>query len=232
MYRLSGRNRQTSASYYTPESLIRVTVQLALQHRPDQDDTVTEAREPLDWRICEPALGPGAFLNEAVDQVAAEYPRRQDELGVAIDTEKYAAESQKTEAYIAPHDSYGVDLNNTAVERAEVSLWLDTMHPGMEAPWSGLHLRRGNPPIGGRREVYSAERLKKGGRLGTTPERFPLSEAVAGAASSATNACNSGTDVAADSGNHASRFAVAARSSGLPEVSRVASAGSTSRTAS
>ncbi|MGC9437969.1 class I SAM-dependent DNA methyltransferase [Streptomyces sp. WG5] len=183
VYRLSGRDRQTSASYYTPESLTRVTVQLALQHRLDQDDTVTEARELLDWKICEPALGSGAFLNEAINQVAAEYlRRRQDELGVAIDTEKYAVELQKAKAYIALHNSYGVDLNNTAVELAEVSLWLNTMHPGMEAPWFGLHLRRGNSLIGGRREVYSAERLKKGGWLGTTPERFPLSEAVAGAA--------------------------------------------------
>ncbi|MFF5308565.1 class I SAM-dependent DNA methyltransferase [Streptomyces massasporeus] len=181
VYRLSGRDRQTSASYYTPESLTRVTVQLALQHRLDQDDTVTEARELLDWKICEPALGSGAFLNEAINQVAAEYlRRRQDELGVAIDTEKYAVELQKAKAYIALHNSYGVDLNDTAVELAEVSLWLNTMHPGMEAPWFGLHLRRGNSLIGGRREVYSAERLKKGGWLGTTPERFPLSEALAG----------------------------------------------------
>lgn len=70
-----------------------------------------------------------------------------------------------------------MDLNSTAVELAEVSLWLNTMHPGMEAPWFGLHLRRGNSLIGGRREIYSADRLKKGGWLGATPERFPLTEA-------------------------------------------------------
>ncbi|MFI2504993.1 class I SAM-dependent DNA methyltransferase [Streptomyces sp. NPDC018972] len=181
VYRLSGRDRQTSASYYTPESLTRVTVQLALQHRLDQDGTVTEARELLDWKICEPALGSGAFLNEAINQVAAEYlRRRQDELGVAVDTEKYAVELQKVKAYVALHNSYGVDLNDTAVELAEVSLWLNTMHPGMEAPWFGLHLRRGNSLIGGRREVYPPERLKKAAWLGTTPERFPLTEAGGG----------------------------------------------------
>ncbi|MGW3143275.1 class I SAM-dependent DNA methyltransferase [Streptomyces sp. NPDC001177] len=178
VYRLSGRDRQTSASYYTPESLTKVTVQLALQHRLTEE---TEARELLDWKICEPALGSGAFLNEAINQVAAEYlRRRQDELGVAIDTERYAVELQKAKAYIALHNSYGVDLNSTAVELAEVSLWLNTMHPGMEAPWFGLHLRRGNSLIGGRREVYAAERLKKGGWLGATPERFPLTEAAEG----------------------------------------------------
>ncbi|MEU9759888.1 class I SAM-dependent DNA methyltransferase [Streptomyces sp. NPDC047987] len=181
VYRLSGRDRQTSASYYTPESLTKVTVQLALQHRLDQDGTVTEARELLDWKICEPALGSGAFLNEAINQVAAEYlRRRQKELGRSIDTEQYAVELQKAKAYIALHNSYGVDLNETAVELAEVSLWLNTMHPGMEAPWFGLHLRRGNSLIGGRREVYGPERLKKGGWLGTTPERYPLADAQAG----------------------------------------------------
>ncbi|MEV7956636.1 class I SAM-dependent DNA methyltransferase [Streptomyces sp. NPDC088141] len=181
VYRLSGRDRQTSASYYTPESLTKVTVQLALQHRLDQDGTETEARELLDWKICEPALGSGAFLNEAINQVAAEYlRRRQKELGRSIDTEQYAVELQKAKAYIALHNSYGVDLNETAVELAEVSLWLNTMHPGMEAPWFGLHLRRGNSLIGGRREVYGPERLKKGGWLGTTPERFPLADAQAG----------------------------------------------------
>ncbi|WP_351234623.1 class I SAM-dependent DNA methyltransferase [Streptomyces sp. NPDC002133] len=181
VYRLSGRDRQTSASYYTPESLTRVTVQLALQHRLDQDDTVTPARELLEWKICEPALGSGAFLNEAINQVAAEYlRRRQDELGVAIDTERYAVELQKAKAYIALHNSYGVDLNHTAVELAEVSLWLNTMHPGMEAPWFGLHLRRGNSLIGGRREVYRAEQLKKGAWLTATPERFPLDAVSAG----------------------------------------------------
>ncbi|MFG2920923.1 class I SAM-dependent DNA methyltransferase [Streptomyces sp. NPDC048305] len=181
VYRLSGRDRQTSASYYTPESLTKVTVQLALQHRLDQDGTTTEARELLDWKICEPALGSGAFLNEAINQVAAEYlRRRQEELGTPIDTEKYAVEFQKAKAYVALHNSYGVDLNETAVELAEVSLWLNTMHPGMEAPWFGLHLRRGNSLIGGRREVYPAEKLKKAAWLGTTPERFPLTEAANG----------------------------------------------------
>ncbi|UPZ28494.1 class I SAM-dependent DNA methyltransferase [Streptomyces sp. LRE541] len=180
VYRLSGRDRQTSASYYTPESLTKVTVQLALQQLLTEE---TEAKDLLNWRICEPALGSGAFLNEAINQVSAEYlRRRQHELGRSIDTEQYAVELQKAKAYIALHNSYGVDLNETAVELAEVSLWLNTMHPGMEAPWFGLHLRRGNSLIGGRREVYAADRLKKGGWLGTTPERFALADAVGGMA--------------------------------------------------
>jgi hypothetical protein len=164
VYRLAGRERETSASYYTPESLTKVTVELALKHRLDQEKdeagevVKTRASELLKYRICEPALGSGAFLNEAINQVAEEYlRRRQDELGTAIPTAQALTEKQKVKAFIALHNAYGVDLNSTGVELAEVSLWLNTMHPGMRAPWFGLHLRRGNSLIGGRRAVYAAE---------------------------------------------------------------------------
>ncbi|MGP4030331.1 class I SAM-dependent DNA methyltransferase [Actinomadura sp. 3N407] len=162
VYRLAGRERETSASYYTPESLTKVTVELALRHRLDQerddDGNVikTRASELLKYKICEPALGSGAFLNEAINQIAEEYlRRRQDELGVTIPAADAITEKQKVKAYIALHNAYGVDLNATGVELAEVSLWLNTMHPGMRAPWFGLHLRRGNSLIGARRAVYA-----------------------------------------------------------------------------
>ncbi|WP_338898608.1 DNA methyltransferase [Streptomyces sp. TG1A-60] len=164
VYRLAGRDRQTSASYYTPKSLTEVTVELALKHRLDQDGTTTPARELLEWKICEPALGSGAFLNEAIDQVAAEYLRRREtELAPRrVDAEQRQIELQKVKAYIALHNAYGVDLNATAVELAEVSLWLNSMHPGMRAPWFGLHLRRGNSLIGAGRKVYAADALPHG----------------------------------------------------------------------
>ncbi|MFB9675995.1 class I SAM-dependent DNA methyltransferase [Streptosporangium vulgare] len=176
VYRLAGRDRETSASYYTPESLTQVTVELALKHRLDQDGTVTPAREILSWKICEPALGSGAFLNEAINQVSAEYlRRRQQELGVSIDPERYEEELQRVKAYVALHNSYGVDLNETAIELAEVSVWLNVMHPGLQAPWFGLHLRHGNSLIGAGRRVYDAARLTKGEWLKSAPEDLPFS---------------------------------------------------------
>lgn len=185
VYRLAGRDRETSASYYTPESLTQVTVELTLKHRLDQERDAdgnvvrTRASELLKYKICEPALGSGAFLNEAINQVAEEYlRRRQDELGATIPTADALTEKQKVKAYIALHNAYGVDLNATGVELAEVSLWLNTMHPGMRAPWFGLHLRRGNSLIGARRAVYAAddvtgkEWLKAKGALAPTPLPF------------------------------------------------------------
>ncbi|MCZ7422950.1 class I SAM-dependent DNA methyltransferase [Verrucosispora sp. WMMA2121] len=175
VYRLAGRDRQTSASYYTPQSLTEVTVQLALKYRLDQDDTVTPARELLDWTICEPALGSGAFLNEAINQVAAEYlRRRQKELDTALDPEQYHLELQRVKAYIALHNSYGVDLNRTAVELAEVSLWLNVMHAGLQAPWFGLHLQRGNSLIGCGRKTYEPKQLADKSWLTTAPAEKPF----------------------------------------------------------
>ncbi|MFX0594944.1 class I SAM-dependent DNA methyltransferase [Melissospora conviva] len=175
VYRLAGRDRQTSASYYTPQSLTEVTVQLALKYRLDQDGKKTEARELLDWTICEPALGSGAFLNEAINQVAAEYlRRRQKELEVTLDPEDYHLELQRVKAFIALHNCYGVDLNRTAVELAEVSLWLNVMHTGLQAPWFGLHLQRGNSLIGCGRKTYDPKQLADRSWLTTAPAEKPF----------------------------------------------------------
>ena len=117
------------------------------------------AAEILELTVCEPALGSGAFAIEAIRQLAEEYlKRRQEELGERIDPDEYPRELQKVKAYLALHQVYGVDLNATAVELAEISLWLDTMVAGPAAPWFGLHLRRGNSLIGARREVYRRAR--------------------------------------------------------------------------
>ncbi|MFJ5927925.1 hypothetical protein ACIQF6_35560 [Kitasatospora sp. NPDC092948] len=189
VYRLAGRDRETSASYYTPESLTKVTVELALKHRLDQErdenGEVVRARasELLRYTICEPALGSGAFLNEAINQVAEAYlKRRQKELGLTLDTSQALEAKQKVKAYIALHNAYGVDLNATGVELAEVSLWLNTMHPGMRAPWFGLHLRRGNSLIGARRWVYAADHLKQERTPAVhTPDRLSFRSAETGA---------------------------------------------------
>ncbi|MGW2120313.1 type II restriction endonuclease subunit M [Streptomyces sp. NPDC001758] len=176
VYRLSGRERQRSASYYTPEVLTRSTVKHALAELLDQDGKTTPARDILDLTVCEPALGSGAFLNEAINQLAAEYLRRRmTELGgEQLPPDRYEAELQKVKAYLALHNCYGVDLNSTAVELAEVSLWLNSMHEGLKAPWFGLHLRRGNSLIGARRALYASEALKKKAWLTTVPTDRPL----------------------------------------------------------
>ncbi|RDI24044.1 hypothetical protein DEU38_111121 [Rhodococcus sp. AG1013] len=174
VFRLSGRDRQRSASYYTPEVLTKTVVKHALAELITDETT---AADILEYRICEPALGSGAFLNEAINQLATEYlVRRQNELGERIEPEQYTTELQKVKAYLALHRAYGVDLNATAVELAEVSLWLNVMHRGLQAPWFGLHLRRGNSLIGARRATYDFTSLGKAKKswLTTPPTDRPL----------------------------------------------------------
>ena len=180
VYRLSGRDRQRSASFYTPEVLTRFTVQQALAELLDQDGRTTSAEEILHLTVCEPALGSGAFAIEAVRQLAEQYlSRRERELGRRVDPEERPRELAKVKAFIALHQVYGVDLNATAVELAEVSLWLDTMVEGLAAPWFGLRLRRGNSLVGARRALYSTSQLKKRAWLSAAPVPEPLSQVAA-----------------------------------------------------
>lgn len=180
VYRLSGRDRQRSASFYTPEVLTRFTVQQALAELLDQDGRTTSAEEILHLTVCEPALGSGAFAIEAVRQLAEQYlSRRERELGRRVDPEERPRELAKVKAYLALHQVYGVDLNATAVELAEVSLWLDTMVEGLAAPWFGLRLRRGNSLVGARRALYSTSQLKKRAWLSAAPVAEPLSQVAA-----------------------------------------------------
>ena len=175
VFRLSGRDRQRSASYYTPEVLTRCVVTHSLAELLIDDTT---AADILQLTVCEPALGSGAFLVEAINQLSDQYlTRRQRELDREIPPEDYPAEKQKVKAYLALHQCYGVDLNATAVELAEITLWLDAMHPGLQAPWFGLHLRRGNSLIGARRETYTPAEVAKRGWLTTVPTARPLSSA-------------------------------------------------------
>jgi hypothetical protein len=182
VFRLAGRERQQSASYYTPEVLTRFTVGQALEELLDQNGETTPARDILDLTICEPALGSGAFAIEAVRQLAEQYlRRRQKELGVKLDPDEYPKRLQEVKAYLALHQVYGVDLNATAVELAEISLWLDTMSEGLQAPWFGLHLRRGNSLIGCRRATFRRDQLNDKSWLKAVPDDAPLTSLAADA---------------------------------------------------
>ena len=158
IYRLRGRDREKSASYYTPESLTRCLIRHSL--RELISDSIS-ADEILDLTVCEPAMGSAAFLNEAVNQLAEVYlERKQKERGERIPHEQYPDELQRTKRFIADRNVYGVDLNPVAVELAEVSLWLNSIHRDGHVPWFGYQLACGNSLVGARRQVYPKKRLQ------------------------------------------------------------------------
>ena len=179
IYRMAGRDREKSASYYTPEVLTKSLVKYTLKER--LGDGVS-ADDILGLTVCEPAMGSAAFLNEAVNQLAEAYlTRKQQELDQRIPHEDYQRELQRVKMHIADHNVFGVDLNPIAVELAEVSLWLNALSGGHSVPWFGYQLFTGNSLIGARREVYperalSQQALKKQGKAAhwhnTAPRRL------------------------------------------------------------
>ncbi|HCS97276.1 MAG TPA: restriction endonuclease subunit M [Lachnospiraceae bacterium] len=169
IYRLAGREREKSASYYTPEVLTKCLVKYALKEIL-KDKT---ADEILHLTVCEPAMGSAAFLNEAINQLAEAYlTKKQGELGETISYDKRFEELQKVKMFIADRNVYGCDLNPVAVELAEVSLWLNTIYKGAYVPWFSTQLVNGNSLIGARRQVYSQSALESGNWYGKAPRRI------------------------------------------------------------
>ncbi len=162
IYRLAGRDREKSASYYTPEVLTKSLVKYALKEllEIDEDGLIgKKADEILSLTVCEPAMGSAAFLNEAINQLSEAYlHQKQLELKEKITHNKYIEELQKVKMHIADNNVFGVDLNPTAVELAEISLWLNALS-GSFVPWFGFQLENGNSLIGARREVYETHQL-------------------------------------------------------------------------
>ncbi|MGV0433884.1 Eco57I restriction-modification methylase domain-containing protein [Corynebacterium ureicelerivorans] len=179
VFRQSSRDRERSASFYTPQVLTEFTVGQAIEVL-QEEGRIQTAEDVLTLTICEPAMGSGAFAVEAVRQLAELYLKlREDELDTQVYPEQRAVELQKVKAHIALHQVYGVDLNPTAVELAEISLWLDTMTSQLKAPWFGLHLRRGNSLIGALRSTYAVAQLKKREWLTAVPRREPVQNLAA-----------------------------------------------------
>lgn len=168
IYRLTGRDREKSASYYTPEILTQCVVKYALKEyfetvvdklRSDQE----KADKILSLRICEPAMGSAAFLNEAINQLAVRYMEyAQKARNERLSLEDYSKALQRVKMYLADNCVFGVDLNPVAVELAEVSLWLNALSDDKFVPWFGLQLHAGNSLVGCRRRVYSPKQLTAG----------------------------------------------------------------------
>lgn len=182
---LSGMDREQSASYYTPEVLTKCLVEEALRELL-KDFGPNDADLILKLKICEPAMGSGAFLNEASGQLAQRYlDLKQKQLNKTIEASRFLDEWRRVKHYIATRNVYGVDLNETAIELGALSLWLGSIHrlfvaagkngdpdihkPG-STPWFGLRLRCGNSLIGARRAVWTTTQLADGNHYGKDSE--------------------------------------------------------------
>ena len=140
-----GNARKTSGSYYTPDSLVQVLLDSALE--PVMIDAVT--RNPnrpvaalLELSIVDPACGSGHFLLAAARRLAASVARLQ------ANGTPSAAEYRHALRQVVGHCIYGVDLNPMAVELCKVSLWMEAVEPGLPLTFLDSHIQCGNALLG------------------------------------------------------------------------------------
>ncbi|HEY9850829.1 MAG TPA: Eco57I restriction-modification methylase domain-containing protein [Leptolyngbyaceae cyanobacterium] len=125
----------------------------------------------LDIKVCDPAMGSGHFLVEAVDyltdeliSILTEYPEHNpvlemldqtrqsilenlEQQGITINPDRLEP-TQLLQRVVMKRCIYGVDLNPMAVELAKVSLWLHSFTIGAPLSFLDHHLRCGNSLIG------------------------------------------------------------------------------------
>jgi hypothetical protein len=142
-------SRRSTGSHYTPRSLSEKVVRRTLEPILACLGDVPKAEQILSLKVCDPAMGSGAFLVEAcrfLGDAVVEAWRRSGELPALIEKEGNALLHAKR--LVAQRCLYGVDKNAAAVELAKLSLWLETLSG--EKPFTFLDhvLRHGDSLVG------------------------------------------------------------------------------------
>lgn len=171
----TGSDRRETGTHYTPKSLTEAIVAETLtpiayvgpaQGTPRADWVLKSPAELLDLKICDPAMGSGAFLVQAcrwlADRLAESWAQAEAQgHTVGMDGRVVASDAsiealpRDTEArtivarrLIAERCLYGVDLNPLAVELAKLSIWLVTLAKGRPFGFLDHNLRCGDSLLG------------------------------------------------------------------------------------
>jgi N-6 DNA Methylase len=144
---VSGSERKTTGSYYTPSSLIQCLLDTALD--PVVDERLKAAapddreRALLDLKVCDPACGSGHFLIAAAHRLA----RRLAAVRTGDDEPAPQATRQALRDVIG-HCIYGVDINPMSVELCKVNLWMEALEPGKPLSFLDHRIQCGNSLLG------------------------------------------------------------------------------------
>jgi hypothetical protein len=140
--------RRRSGSHYTPRSLTSPIVKATLEPVLAQLGTNRTPEQILALKVCDPAMGSGAFLVEACRQLG-------DALVEAWHTHKATPalppdeeELLHARRLVAQRCLYGVDKNEMAVDLAKLSLWLATLARDHEFTFLNHSLRHGDSLLG------------------------------------------------------------------------------------
>ena len=141
--------RRRTGSHYTPRALTEPIVRRAL--KPPLDRLGPDARPAaiLDLKVCDPAMGSGAFLVEACRHLAerltqawARWPETRPQIPADEDEELHARR------LIAQRCLYGVDRNPMAADLGRLSLWLATLARDHEFTFLDHAIKSGDSLVG------------------------------------------------------------------------------------
>ncbi len=170
-----GVDRRETGTHYTPKSLTESIVTTTLEPivyvgpaegRIREDWTLKSSQEILELKVCDPAMGSGAFLvqgcrylgeklveawlhEETSGKVITIDGEALDDLGFA-EPMPVAFDERLTIArrIVAERCLYGVDINPLAVELAKLSIWLVTLAKGRPFGFLDHNLRSGDSLLG------------------------------------------------------------------------------------
>ncbi len=171
----TGTDRRETGTHYTPKSLTETIVVETLtpvvykgpsEGIPKSEWVLRTPAELLELKICDPAMGSGAFLVQVCrwlsDRLVESWSLAEEACQcVSIDGEVIAPNTAKellprdTESrtvvarrLIAERCLYGVDLNPLGVELAKLSIWLITLSKGRPFGFLDHNLRSGDSLLG------------------------------------------------------------------------------------
>jgi hypothetical protein len=171
----TGSDRRETGTHYTPKSLTEAIVAETLtpvayigpaEGKPRAEWVLRSPEELLDLKICDPAMGSGAFLVQAcrwlADRLVEAWARaeaqghtvgidgRVAEAGSEVEPLPRDVEERTIVArrLVAERCLYGVDLNPLAVELAKLSLWLTTLAKRRPFGFLDHNLRQGDSLLG------------------------------------------------------------------------------------
>lgn len=140
--------RRRSGSHYTPRSLTEPIVRHALKPAFDRLGERPTPEQVLALKVCDPAMGSGAFLVEACRQIGETLEAAYQAHGVPVDIPTDEDLALYAKRRVAQVCIYGVDRNPMATDLARLSIWLLTLARDHEFAFLDHALKTGDSLVG------------------------------------------------------------------------------------
>jgi len=155
--------RRRSGSHYTPSSLTRPIVEAALKPVLRQLGDKPTPEQIVNLKVCDPAMGSGAFLVEACRQLGDALAKAWHDQDAAPMLPPDEDEVLYAQRQVAQRCLYGVDKNPLAADLAKLSLWLATLAKDHPFTFLDHSLRPGDSLVGlSRRQIAAFNWLSTG----------------------------------------------------------------------